>query len=203
MSTRPWKVSEHCWCCWAIGCARLCERFAQGASVLGLALQWFCTVKVTGGQHASPSGMGGQLVAQLARGVFGLGIFLFWVFPFLDREVCIFHLVLQTIFRGGNASSLSFLHKKHAAWYYWNVSVDLGMSLAKWLRFQTHTHRCISKLGVVVPTCDPGTWEVQAWGSGVEGHLLLPTKFKASLGYMRSYLNKANQKTITDLFKEK
>lgn len=53
--------------------------------------------------------------------------------------------------------------------------------------------------GVVTLACNPSTWEVEAGGSGVQIILSLPSKFKDSLGYMRSVL--APQTTKTQLGK--
>ena len=41
------------------------------------------------------------------------------------------------------------------------------------------------KLGVLVHTCHFGTWEMEVYGSEVQGHPWLQGRFEASLGYMR------------------
>jgi hypothetical protein len=43
-------------------------------------------------------------------------------------------------------------------------------------------------------TCNPITWEVVAKESGIQGHSLPHTKFKASLGYMKPFLKKKKKK---------
>jgi hypothetical protein len=54
---------------------------------------------------------------------------------------------------------------------------------------------------VVVQASDPSIWEVEARGSGVQGHPWLHIEFEVSLGYTTSCLKKENKqkKPITSL----
>lgn len=42
--------------------------------------------------------------------------------------------------------------------------------------------------------CDLSTWEAKPRGSDVHGHIQLYSKFKASLGYVKTCLKKKNRK---------
>ena len=44
----------------------------------------------------------------------------------------------------------------------------------------------------MVHICHPSTWEMEAGGSGVQGHPWLHSEFEASLGYMRPCLKTIN-----------
>lgn len=45
---------------------------------------------------------------------------------------------------------------------------------------------------MVVHSCNPGTGEPEAGGSGVQAYPLLHSKFEVSLGYVRHYLKNKN-----------
>lgn len=81
---------------------RLWERFAQGASVSSV---------VVSAQSRSPEvsmqvqvGWEASLWPVLPNVSLAWGV-LFWVFQFLDQKLCISHLVLKTIFRGGECTT--------------------------------------------------------------------------------------------------
>lgn len=46
------------------------------------------------------------------------------------------------------------------------------------------------KPAVVVYTCEPSTWKIEAGGSEVQDHPWLPREFKVSLGYVGPSLQK-------------
>lgn len=45
---------------------------------------------------------------------------------------------------------------------------------------------------VMAHACNPSTWEIEAEGSGVQGHPLLHSEFEAGLDYIRHSENKSN-----------
>lgn len=51
---------------------------------------------------------------------------------------------------------------------------------------------------MVTHACHPNTWEVEAGGSGVEGHSQLSNEFEASLGSMRPCLKTDRQQNKQD-----
>lgn len=75
-------------------------------------------------------------------------------------------------------------------WRVWSCS-SVGKVLtqdAQSPRF--HPQHCINPT-VMIHTCDPSTWAVEAGGQEVQGHSLLYSEFGTSLGYMNSYIKKA------------
>lgn len=53
------------------------------------------------------------------------------------------------------------------------------------------------KLDMVAHNGNLSTWEVEAGGSEVYGHPQLYSKFEASLGYMRPYVNNTTTQDVT------
>lgn len=51
-----------------------------------------------------------------------------------------------------------------------------------------HTLNFLLLLDMVTHACDPGTWEVEAGGSGAQDLLHIHMQFKASLGYIKPCL---------------
>lgn len=57
------------------------------------------------------------------------------------------------------------------------------------------TQFCIN-WDLVACACNPSSWELETRGSEVQVHSWLPSKFKASLGYMKPHLKTKQKKKM-------
>lgn len=131
MSTHPWKVSN------VAGVAEPCAIPGSGRDLLReplfLAQVYSVSSVVFSAQSACKSKWDGRPACgpSCPRCLWPGGV-LFWVFQFLGQKLCISHLVLKTIFRGGErtipgvmwAAFLLFTHSTQPGTVE-TVSVDL------------------------------------------------------------------------------
>lgn len=96
------------------------------------------------------------------------------------------------------------LYTSHCVYINWNITVLLEQdgaedTVTQLVESLPSTHEALSfisalhKLDVVLHTCNLSSQEVEAAGSGVQGHPWLHKEFENNLGYMRLCLKKKKQ----------